>query len=145
MDEKRRGLRFLFSAPAEVAPENSPSGGIAARIVEVSPHGCYVETPAPFSVQTQVVLKIFNSHEYFEAKATVVHVKKSGNGRAAAIVCGGGFDAMTADGDIAPRKGVRSDGIRGQQGAAGSRVFECRNCHSMEPYRRRDDEPLNDA
>jgi len=75
MDEKRRGLRLLFSAPAEVAPENSPSGGIAARIVEVSPHGCYVETPAPFSVQTQVVLKIFNSHEYFEAKATVVHVK----------------------------------------------------------------------
>ncbi len=75
MDEQRRGLRFSFSAPAEVAPESSPSGGIAARIVEVSPHGCYLDTPAPFSVQTQVLVKIFNSQEYFEAKATVIHVK----------------------------------------------------------------------
>jgi hypothetical protein len=75
MDEQRRGLRFSFSAPAEVAPESAPSGGIAARIVEVSPHECYLDTPAPFSVQTQVVLKIFNSQEYFEAKATVIHVK----------------------------------------------------------------------
>jgi len=77
--EERRGLRVLFNAPAEVAPESSPSAGIAARITEISPHGCYLETPAPFTTQTQVLVKIF-TEEYFEAKATVVHVNSSGMG-----------------------------------------------------------------
>ena len=75
MDEKRRGLRFPFSAAAEVALESSPSAGVAARVAEISQHGCYVDISAPFGAQTPVLLKIFNSGEYFEAKATGIYVK----------------------------------------------------------------------
>lgn len=36
-------------------------------------YGCYVDTPAPFTPKTPVLVKIFKSDEYFEAKATVVY------------------------------------------------------------------------
>ena len=32
-----------------------------------------MDTPAPFSPKTQVLVKIFKSDEYFEAKATVIY------------------------------------------------------------------------
>jgi hypothetical protein len=73
MDQERRGLRFPFIAAAEIAPESSPSASITASIKELSLHGCSVDTPAPFSPQTPVFVKIFKSDEYFEAKATVVY------------------------------------------------------------------------
>lgn len=75
MDPERRGLRFLFSAAAEVAPESAPSASVSTRITELSLHGCYVETPSPFDAKTEVLVKIFHSAEYFEAKATVIYVK----------------------------------------------------------------------
>jgi hypothetical protein len=75
VDQERRGLRFLFTAAAEIAPENSPGATVATRVAELSLHGCYVETPAPFEAKTQVLVKIFHSTEYFEAKATVMYVK----------------------------------------------------------------------
>ena len=34
-----------------------------------------METPAPFDAKTPVLVKIFSSAEYFEAKATVIYVK----------------------------------------------------------------------
>src|ERR1700730_5260142 len=74
MDKERRGLRFPFIAAAEIAPESSPSATITASVKALSLHGCAVETPAPFSPQTRVLVKIFKSDEYFEAKATVVYV-----------------------------------------------------------------------
>jgi hypothetical protein len=74
MGQERRGLRFPFIAAAEIAPEGSPSASITASIKELSLHGCSVDTPAPFSPQTPVLVKIFKSDEYFEAKATVVYV-----------------------------------------------------------------------
>ena len=73
MDQERRGLRFAFLASAEIAPETSPHATITANVKELSLHGCYVETPAPFSAQTPVLVKIFKSDEYFESKATVVY------------------------------------------------------------------------
>lgn len=75
MNQERRGLRLLFTAAAEIAPQSSPRAVVAANIVELSLQGCYVETPAPFASETPVFVKIFNSAEYFEAKATVINVK----------------------------------------------------------------------
>jgi hypothetical protein len=73
MDQQRSTLRFPFMASAEIAPEGSPSASITASVKELSLQGCYVDTPAPFAPKTSVLVKIFKSDEYFEAKATVVY------------------------------------------------------------------------
>jgi hypothetical protein len=75
MEQNRRGFRFLFDASAEIAPEGSPGAGVSVRATEISLHGCYLETPAPFAELTPVFVKIFHESEYFEAKATVIYVK----------------------------------------------------------------------
>ena len=75
MSEERRGLRFPFEADAEVAPEASPSATITAKVRQIGLHGCFLETGSPFASQTAVLLKIFKPGDYFEAKATVVHVQ----------------------------------------------------------------------
>ena len=75
MSEERRGLRFPFEADAEVAPEAAPNATIPAKVRQVGLHGCFVETASPFAPETAVVLKIFKPGEYFEAKATVIHVQ----------------------------------------------------------------------
>lgn len=74
MVQERRGFRFQINAPAEIAPENSPSATISVRAAELSLHGCHLETPAPFAEETSVFVKIFHEGQYFEAKATVVYV-----------------------------------------------------------------------
>jgi hypothetical protein len=75
VEQKRRGLRIPFSAPAEVAAEGSPGAGAPAKVVELSLQGCFMELLTPFAVQTKLRVKIFNDEEYFEAKATVMHVR----------------------------------------------------------------------
>jgi hypothetical protein len=75
VDQKRRGLKFSFTAAAEIAPESSPSASVNARVTEISPLGCYLEIPAPFEAGTPVLVKIFRAAEYFEAKATVSQVQ----------------------------------------------------------------------
>jgi len=75
MDQNRRGFRFLFDAAAEIAPESSPSATVSVRAKEISLHGCYLETPAPFAELTPVFVKIFYEREYFEARGTVIYVK----------------------------------------------------------------------
>ena len=82
MDQERRGLRFAFSASAEIASEGSPTGFVPARVTELSLHGCFLETSASFEVQRAVVVKIYASDEYFEADAAVLYVKPSGMGLA---------------------------------------------------------------
>ena len=74
MTQQRSTLRFPFAADAEIAPENSPRATIPARVRELGLYGCYLDTAAPFSPKTQVVVKIFTPTEYFEAKATVIYV-----------------------------------------------------------------------
>ena len=59
MDQERHGLRFLFTAAAEVAPESKPGATVATRVAELSLYGCYVESPAPFDANTPVLVKIF--------------------------------------------------------------------------------------
>jgi hypothetical protein len=75
MNQDRRGFRFIIDASAEIAPENSPSATVSVRATEISLHGCYLETPAPFAEETPVFVKIFYAYEYFEAKGTVIYVK----------------------------------------------------------------------
>ena len=50
---------------------------IKASVRELSLHGCYVDTPAPFSPQTPVLVKIFKLEESFEAKATVIYANST--------------------------------------------------------------------
>jgi hypothetical protein len=71
---QRSALKIPFVADAEVAPENSPGATITARVREISLQGCYLETPAPYDLQTLVLVKIFSPGKYFEAKATVISV-----------------------------------------------------------------------
>ncbi len=80
MDKEHRGLRFAFSASAEIAPESSGAAFIPARVTELSLRGCFLETSASFEKQRPVFLKIYNSGEYFEAPASVLYVMSSGLG-----------------------------------------------------------------
>jgi hypothetical protein len=80
MDQEHRGLRFAFSAGAEIALGSSPTAFVPARVTELSLRGCFLETSAPFEMQRPVLLKIHDSGEYFEAEASVLYVKPSGLG-----------------------------------------------------------------
>ena len=80
MDQEHRGLRFAFSAGAEIAPESSPTSSVTARVTELSLRGCFLETSASFEIQQPVLLKIYDSGQYFEAEASVLYVKPSGLG-----------------------------------------------------------------
>lgn len=75
MPPDRRGFRFSCDAAAEIAPEGSPSASVSVRAKEISLHGCYLETPAPFAELSQVFVKVFYADEYFESKGTVIYVK----------------------------------------------------------------------
>jgi hypothetical protein len=75
MKQERRGLRFLFDARAEVAPQESPTKMIVARATELSMNGAYIETSTPFAVDALIFIKIFHEGAYFEGKARVVHVQ----------------------------------------------------------------------
>jgi hypothetical protein len=80
MNQECRGLRFAFIAGAEVALETSPTVFVPARVTEISLRGCLLETSASFEMQRPVLLRIHDSGEYFEAKASVLYVKPSGTG-----------------------------------------------------------------
>jgi hypothetical protein len=77
VSQERRGLRFPFSAAAEVSPETSPGASVAVRATELSLQGCYLEMPSPFAAEAPVFVKIFHAGEYFEAKGTVLYAKTS--------------------------------------------------------------------
>ena len=49
-------------------------------VTELSLQGCFLETSASFEVQRSVVLKIYDSGEYFETKAIVLYVRSLGHG-----------------------------------------------------------------
>ena len=77
--QDRRGLRFPFSADAEVVLESAP-GTLPARVTELSFLGCYLEISAALTEQQRVHVKIFHSEEYFEALGTVLYVRPAGVG-----------------------------------------------------------------
>jgi len=80
MEQERRGLRFAFTAAAEIAPASTPTALVPARVTELSLQGCFLETSVSFEMQRPVVVKIYDSGEYFETKASVLYVKPLGMG-----------------------------------------------------------------
>jgi hypothetical protein len=80
VDQEPRGLRFAFSASAEIAPEGLAAAFVPARVMELSLRGCFVETSASFELQHPVLLRIHHSEEHFEAEASVLYVKPTGMG-----------------------------------------------------------------
>jgi hypothetical protein len=80
MDQEQRGLRFAFTAGAQIALESMPTAFVPARVTELSLRGCFLESSALFETQSLVLLKIYNSGEYFEAEASVLYVIPSGLG-----------------------------------------------------------------
>jgi PilZ domain len=77
--EQRRGLRFPFSAEAEVTSENS-SEKTPGRVTELSFRGCFLESSAVLKEQHRVQVKIFQGGEFFEGMAEVIYVRPSGVG-----------------------------------------------------------------
>jgi hypothetical protein len=79
MNREQRGLRFPFSARAEVTVENSTKK-ITGRVLELSLRGCFLEiSPLPSETQ-RLRIKIWHSQEFFEALAEVLYVKATGVG-----------------------------------------------------------------
>ncbi len=80
MNRECRGLRFSFNADAEIAPESSPKATLPARVTELSLQGCFLETSASLELQRQVLLKIHDAGESFEAEAVILYARPSGLG-----------------------------------------------------------------
>jgi hypothetical protein len=80
MEEERRGLRFAFTASADIALANAPAVCVPSRVTELSLRGCFLETSASLEVQRPVLVKINCCGEYFEAEASVLYVRPSGIG-----------------------------------------------------------------
>ena len=79
MNQEKRGLRFAFSADAELVLGGSAHRN-PARVTELSLRGCYVESSIPLREQQHVQLKIFHLGQYFEAPAEVIYLKANGAG-----------------------------------------------------------------
>ena len=79
MNREQRGLRFPFSAHAEVVVENSTES-TPARVTELSLRGCFLETSSLPSKIHRLQIKIWNSEQFFEASADVLYVKATGVG-----------------------------------------------------------------
>jgi PilZ domain len=77
--EERRGLRFPFSADAEVTLENSTEK-ISAQVTELSFRGCFLESSAVLKERHRLHVKIFQGSEFFEGMAEVIYVRPSGVG-----------------------------------------------------------------
>jgi hypothetical protein len=71
-EQRRRNPRFPFVAKAEVC-ETSTGEWINAQVSEISLNGCYLDMMNPLPVGTQVLVKIFENGEFFEATAKVAY------------------------------------------------------------------------
>ena len=79
MEQPRRVRRHPFSAPADLTVEHT--GATAqVHVKELSLYGCFVETTISLSTKTQVHLKIYGPHDYFEASAMVIYTQPTGLG-----------------------------------------------------------------
>jgi hypothetical protein len=70
--ERRRNLRFPFSASVEVIETNSQTK-ISGRTSDLSLGGCYVDTISTFPIGTEASLRIIRENETFEAQVKVVY------------------------------------------------------------------------
>ena len=79
MHEDTRGLRFAFSASAEIVPEGS-SESMPGCVTELSLQGCFVEMSGSLEEKQRVQVKIIYSGELFEALANIIYVRPTGVG-----------------------------------------------------------------
>lgn len=79
MSRDKRGLRFGFSAEAEVQIGDSPAK-VPGRVRELSLRGCFLEISGSFREHERLRVKIINSGEYFESQADVIYVLATGVG-----------------------------------------------------------------
>jgi hypothetical protein len=79
LHQDRRGLRFSFSASAEVTLEGSAES-LRARVTELSLRGCFLGILGRFREKQRLLVKIFNAKDFFEASAEVIYVRESGVG-----------------------------------------------------------------
>jgi hypothetical protein len=70
--ERRRNLRFPFSATVEVVDSKTETK-ITGRTSDLSLGGCYVDTLSPFPVGTEAKIRIIRGNEAFEAQVRVVY------------------------------------------------------------------------
>jgi hypothetical protein len=68
--ERRRGMRFPFTAEAEVSLEGETQK-FPARVTEIGPQGCYLQMGKPFEAGSAIFVKFFAEAKFFETKATV--------------------------------------------------------------------------
>ncbi len=65
------GQSYAFPATAELP--GRPSSLRSDLLAELTPYGCYLATPDPFSRGASILVKIRTQTEFFEFPATVVH------------------------------------------------------------------------
>ena len=70
--ERRRNLRFQFSATVE-AVESKSGTKVVGRTSDLGLGGCYVDTLSPFPVGTEAKIRIVRDNESFEAQVRVVY------------------------------------------------------------------------
>ena len=69
---RRAGTRYPFTASAEVFEPRS-NLKVTGRCADLSPGGCYVDTPAPLSVGAKVRIRIAHENRVFEAAGVVAY------------------------------------------------------------------------
>jgi hypothetical protein len=70
--ERRRSLRFPFSATVE-AVEDKSGAKVVGRTSDLGLGGCYVDTLSPFPVGTNARIRILRENESFEAQGRVIY------------------------------------------------------------------------
>ena len=75
----QRGLRFKFSAEAEVHAQDLPTS-LRGRITDLSLQGCFLAISCAFGEKERVRVKIFRSGECVESLAEVIYQRPSGVG-----------------------------------------------------------------
>jgi hypothetical protein len=71
-EERRRNLRFPFSATVE-AVDNKSGTKLTGRTSDLGLGGCYIDTLSPFPVGTEAKIRIIRDNENFDAQARVVY------------------------------------------------------------------------
>jgi hypothetical protein len=69
--DRRRTPRYPFIADAEIV-EKSSGTRVFVRISELSLYGCFLDIGEPIAAGSLVLIKIFNSTDFFEAEAVVM-------------------------------------------------------------------------
>jgi hypothetical protein len=72
LHERRVGLRYPFSAGAEICDARSMAR-ITGRCSDVGLGGCYVDTPSPLTIGAEVKIRIDHEGREFEAAAIVAY------------------------------------------------------------------------